>query len=81
MITDALKYRMAQQSVGKAVTRPVPQVQRPGIIEPRGSTTVRRQRAGMAESRPEVMKDAKVCQKCGRVVARKPKGTTDELMA
>ena len=34
MITDALKYRMAQQSVGKAVTRPVPQVQRPGISEP-----------------------------------------------
>ena len=32
---DALKYRMATQSVAKAVTRPVvPQVQRPGISEP-----------------------------------------------
>jgi hypothetical protein len=30
---DALKYRMAQQGVAKAVTRPVPQVQRPGISE------------------------------------------------
>jgi hypothetical protein len=31
---DALKYRMSRDAVAKAVTRPVPQVQRPGISEP-----------------------------------------------
>jgi hypothetical protein len=30
MITDALKFRMAQQSVGRAASRPIPQVIRPG---------------------------------------------------
>ena len=30
MITDALKYRMAQQSVGRSASRPIPQVVRPG---------------------------------------------------
>ena len=38
MITDALKYRMAQQSVGRSASRPIPQVVRPGMSEapPRG---------------------------------------------
>ena len=34
MALDALKYRAAQQSVAKAVSRPIPNVQKPGYSEP-----------------------------------------------
>jgi hypothetical protein len=34
LLADGMRYRLAQRSVSRAVNRPVPQVQRPGISEP-----------------------------------------------
>ena len=34
ILVDAFKFRMSQAAIAKAATRPVPQVQRPGISEP-----------------------------------------------
>ena len=33
MLLDAVRFRMSKQSLSRAATRPVPQVQRPGISE------------------------------------------------
>jgi hypothetical protein len=34
MLSDALSYRMSKEAVGRAVSRPIPNVQRPGVPEP-----------------------------------------------
>jgi hypothetical protein len=34
LLADGMRYRLAQRSVSRAVNRPVPQVQRPGVSQP-----------------------------------------------